>query len=378
MRYSFFLILLIPLAAQAYVSLRLCQVLPIPVWGKVLVVIAMLVAFGLSLFAVLPQLDRLPMPISTLCYHIGTSWLLILLYLFMLILLLDVFRLCHLVPSSFFHHNWIASCTILGTVTLVFIYGYLHYHHKERVSLQLTTTKFLQHPMRVVMTSDWHLGYHNRRAELARWIDMINAEHPDVVLIAGDIIDRSIRPLDEDGMAAEFHRLQAPVYACLGNHEYYSGELAALRFYNEAGIHLLRDSIARIGDLAIIGRDDRTHHRRQPLSKLMVTHLSSQEASSSNEDSLSTQPFVILLDHQPYHLEEAETAGIDFQLSGHTHHGQVWPISWITDRLYECAFGPHQRGNTRYYVSSGLGIWGGKFRIGTQSEYIVADISTQS
>jgi len=84
--------------------------------------------------------------------------------------------------------------------------------------------------------------------------------------------------------------------------------------------------------------------------------------------------YLIVLDHQPYHLDEAERNGIDFQLSGHTHHGQVWPISWITEAVYECAFGDYQRGNTRYYVSSGMGIWGGKFRIGTRSEYVVATI----
>ena len=76
--------------------------------------------------------------------------------------------------------------------------------------------------------------------------------------------------------------------------------------------------------------------------------------------------------------EQSEAAGIDFQLSGHTHRGQVWPVSWITDRIYECSWGEYQRGHTRYYVSSGIGIWGGKFRIGTQSEYIVATISNQS
>ena len=84
--------------------------------------------------------------------------------------------------------------------------------------------------------------------------------------------------------------------------------------------------------------------------------------------------FFLLLDHQPYHLEEAEQNGIDFQFSGHTHHGQVWPVSWITDALYEKAYGSLQKGNTRYYISSGMGIWGGKFRIGTQSEYVVLTI----
>jgi len=86
--------------------------------------------------------------------------------------------------------------------------------------------------------------------------------------------------------------------------------------------------------------------------------------------------FLTNLIFQEIHVtgEEAQQAGIDFQLSGHTHHGQVWPISWITDAIYEQAFGPLQKGNTQYYISSGLGIWGGKFRIGTRSEYIVGTL----
>ena len=114
--------------------------------------------------------------------------------------------------------------------------------------------------------------------------------------------------------------------------------------------------------LAASGRDDRSNPDRLPLKELVPA------------DTL----FTLLLDHQPYHLEEAERCGVDFQFSGHAHHGQVWPGNWITDAMYEKAFGAHQRGNTRYYVSSGLGIWGGKFRIGTRSEYIVLTLHSSS
>ena len=85
--------------------------------------------------------------------------------------------------------------------------------------------------------------------------------------------------------------------------------------------------------------------------------------------------YTILLDHQPFHLEQAEKAGVDFQLSGHTHYGQVWPASWVEDAIYENAYGPLQKGKTQYFVTSGLGIWGGKFRIGTQSEYLVVTLT---
>ena len=134
----------------------------------------------------------------------------------------------------------------------------------------------------------------------------------------------------------------------------------ASKFYADAGVTLLRDSIVGVGDIVIVGRDDRSNRHRKSLGALMR--------------GVDKSKYIILLDHQPYYLEQAERAGVDFQFSGHTHHGQLWPISWITDAVYEDAYGPWQRGLTRYYVSSGMGIWGGKFRIGTCSEYVVATV----
>ena len=225
--------------------------------------------------------------------------------------------------------------------------------------MDLKSSKPLPRAYKVVMLSDLHLGYHNPRKELARWVDMINAEHPDFILIAGDVIDGSMRPLIEERMTEEFHRLEAPVYACLGNHEFYAGHPEAKQFYQDAGINLLIDDATVIdSSIVVIGRDDRTNMRRKPIKDLM-----------DHKDLYS-----IVLDHQPYNLDRAEAAGVDFQLSGHTHRGQVWPISWITDHIYECSWGSHQRGNTQFYISSGIGIWGGKFRIGTQSEYVVATL----
>ena len=202
------------------------------------------------------------------------------------------------------------------------------------------------------------MGIGENRTGVLFCIDMYNRE--TYLTTTGDMIDISMRPLIEENMASELRRLNAPVYACLGNHEYYSGEPQAQKFFADAGITLLRDSMACAGQLCVIGRDDRTNSRRRSVAELM------RRADKSR--------YTILLDHQPYHLDRAERAGVDFQLSGHTHRGQLWPISWITDRIYECSYGPWQRGNTQYYVSSGLGIWGGKFRIGTCSEYVVATI----
>ena len=305
--------------------------------------------------------DRMPMSLAVGAYEVGTSSLIVLLYLFMLFLALDLGRLFHLVPKTMLYNNWWTAVGIMLLMLGIFIYGNLNYRHKHREELQLTTNKEMAKPVKLVMMSDLHIGYPNRRKELGRWVDMVNAEKPDIILIAGDIIDGSMRPLLEEEMHKEFLRLKAPVYACMGNHEYICGKDRAKQFYKDAGIRLLQDSCVVVGDLCIIGRDDYSNrYHRASLRELM------KQADTSK--------YCIVLDHQPNHLEQAEQQQVDFQFSGHTHKGQVWPISWVVERMFECAYGSYQRGNTRYYISSGMGIWGGKFRIGTRSEYVVVNI----
>ena len=355
----FIIFSILPFLAIAYIGWHFWCLLPLPWVWKSLFVLLMAGSFLLMFAGIRRTTDQLPLEWGTVVYEVGTSSVFILLYLFILFLVLDLGRLVHLVPRTLLYQNWWTVCGIAVLMFGLFLYGNLHYQHKYCEELTFRSPK-ITHPVRLVMLSDMHLGYHNRRDELHRWVDMINAERPDYIMIAGDIIDGSIRPLREEQMHEEFRRLQAPVYACLGNHEYYSGEPDAQQFYRDAGILLLQDSIAQAGELSIIGRDDRTNLHRKSLGKIM--------------SELHDNTYRILLDHQPYHLEQAERQKVDFQFSGHTHHGQVWPISWVTDAIYECAFGRHQRGQTNYYISSGMGIWGGKFRIGTRSEYVVVNL----
>ena len=208
------------------------------------------------------------------------------------------------------------------------------------------------------------MGYAIGKAELDKWITLINAENPDIVLIAGDITDNHIKPLIEQNYSFENIKSRYGVYACLGNHEYIPNESKithSLDFLNKAKVTVLRDSAILINDeFYLIGRDDYIVWERKPISELLKT--------------LDvTKPF-ILLDHQPFNLAEAEKNGIDLQFSGHTHHGQLIPVSWITKLMYEISHGYLRKGNSHFYVSSGIGIWGGKFRIGTQSEYVVINL----
>lgn len=361
---------LLPVLGCAYVGWHVWRILPLANVWKTVVVVLMAACFALFVLNFVIGLDRVPLPLARVMYDVGNSSLMILLYLFMLFLALDVVALVlHFVRPSggnFLRDSLPGTLCVLGFMVALFTYANIHYHNKVRVPMEIDTKGKVTRPLKLVLMSDLHLGYHNGRQEFAKWVDKINAEQPDLVLIGGDIIDISVRPLIEEGVAEEFRRLKSPVYACLGNHEYYSGEPRAQQFYRDAGIHLLRDSVVTLpdyGNLTIIGRDDRTNAGRKSVAELI------KECQYPQPPILGG--YQLLLDHQPYHLERTAKAGIDFQFSGHTHYGQVWPISWIEDAIYECAYGELTKGNTRFYVSSGIGIWGAKFRIGTQSEYVV-------
>lgn len=361
MRLFFIVFLTLMLSANVYVIWHIWRILPFAIWIKWLSSALVIMSVACLFVTLSPLLDKLPMSLSTAVYEIGTGWLIALLYMVIAFLLLDIGRLIRLVPASFLKNSVWGSVTMLVLIGGLLVYGYIHYNNKYRETITIKTAKPLSKPIKAILLSDLHLGYHNRKGELSRWITIINNENPDIVLIAGDIIDRSIRPLKEDNMAEELRKINAPVFACLGNHEYFAGEPNTMSFYKESGITLLRDSTIVFDSIQIVGRDDRMNMRRHKTAQL-VEHLDKDR-------------FTILLDHQPYNLEESEQNGIDLQVSGHTHHGQVWPISLITESVYECAFGSWKRGNTNYYISSGIGIWGGKFRIGTRSEYVVATIT---
>ena len=347
-------IIVVVMVMAGYLCWHLWRIAPVGwKWG----IVALFIAWMASFFAAFIFIERLPIGMATVLYEVGNTWLMASLYLMFVFVLADIATLCHIIPKGLLKDNTIALFSVVGIVAVILSIGGIHYHHKYREEVTITTQKPLDKPMTIVMASDLHLGYPNRRDELARWVDLINAEHPDLVLFGGDLIDMSLRPVVEGHYDEELRRIEAPVMAVLGNHEYYGNLQQAEQFYATAGITLLKDSVAHVDGIDVIGRKDRTSKVRKPLTEL--------------RDNASAGNYTILLDHQPYNLEEAENAGIDFQFSGHTHRGQVWPLSWITDIMYEKSWGHHQRGNTRYYVSSGLGIWGAKIRIGSRSEYLV-------
>lgn len=363
--------LLLFLGGNYYVFYRTWTVIPTSNIVRICLIILAVILIG-SLFLTFLAGEHFPICVTSVLYTIGTSWIFIFLYFLIYNLVVDLVRATRLIPKNTLSHytqdNWLSFALMVGFIGLLMLCGYLKYRIKERVELPITVNKTLyqKDSLKIVALSDLHLGYNIGKKELQSWVKLINREEPDIVLIAGDIVDNSIRPLLDADLAADFREIKARygVYAVMGNHDYMAGVANSAKFMADANIKLLRDETVLIDStFYIVGRDDKTNPARKPLNQLMTA-----------VD--KTKP-VILLDHQPYNLEEAEQNGVDFQFSGHTHRGQVWPISLITDAIYEDSYGSLQKGDTYVYVSSGIGIWGGKFRIGTQSEYTVVNLKGQ-
>lgn len=152
-------------------------------------------------------------------------------------------------------------------------------------------------------------------------------------------------------------------FAVLGNHEYYGGQVEqAVRHLQQGGIRVLRDETVKVADsFYIVGRDYRgagrfTGQQRKELQVIM----------KGIDGSLP----IILLDHEPVCLEEAKQAGVDLQLSGHTHKGQFFPNQLVTGMMFDIDWGYLRRENLQVIVSSGFGTWGPPIRIGNRPEIV--------
>jgi predicted MPP superfamily phosphohydrolase len=292
---------------------------------------------------------------------VGTGWLIFTLYMVLMLLCFDLLRVFSIfVPYSFFICLLLTIC-ISG-------YGYYRYQHPDTQVIDIAIDKPSAngvYSLKVVAFSDVHLGTGTTEKQLRKYVQMINAQQPDVIIISGDLIDNSISSVRNQHMEESLSTLQAPsgIYMVPGNHEYISGIDDCIEFIStETPVCLLRDSVVTLPcGIQLAGRDDRSNHKRKKTSELL--------AQTNPDDP------IILLDHQPYELSSSVEAGVDLLFCGHTHNGQVWPVNHLTKWLFEVSYGYVKRNRTNIYVSSGLSLWGPPFRIGTSSEMVVFNIS---
>ena len=363
MIYLFILLFLgVLFGANAYIYVRLIHTLPILSTAvKILIGVCMAIATCGVFLSIALRSSGLPAVLSRGLFQVGSVWLVFLLYMVLTLLVVDAIAWVGLrIPYRF----WISLMLCLT----VLVVGHYRYKHLKVNVVPLSFEKecTLVKPLTIVAVSDVHLGEGSGCKALARYVDLINAQHPDVIVIAGDLVDNSVGPLYRDHMADELARLSAPhgIFMVPGNHEYISGIEEVEQFLKSTPITLLRDSVMTLpGDIQLIGRDDKSNPTRVSLDTLMAY-------------ADVTRP-IIVLDHQPYGVAKADSLGVDLLFCGHTHRGQVWPLTWVTDRLFEQSHGYRRWTHSHVYVSQGLSLWGPPFRIGSDSELVVFKVGAK-
>ena len=322
-------------------------------------VIYMVVSLLFLSFFAFRHSKQIPFLLGHVIFQIGTGWLIFILYMVIFLACADLIK----VSNRSFSYGYYISLVL--TFSLL-VYGFIKYQHPNKQVINITFNKPLLHAdkLKIVAISDWHLVYGTHKNRLKRNIDLINAQKPDIILIGGDLIDNSVIPAVAQKMDRELIGLQARlgIFMAPGNHEYISGINACRDFLRNTNIQLLADSAITLPcGLQIIGRDDHSNRHR----------LSANDWAKLIDGSKPT----IIIDHQPYNLHEAQQIKADLQFSGHTHNGQVIPLKFLTDYLFELSYGLKKMGDTYYYVTSGLALWGPPFRIGSNSELVVFECS---
>lgn len=313
--------------------------------------------------------NRLPLGMSRIFDLVGGYWIILFLFLVVAALLGDVFRIVNhyfnVYPDWVKMHYDQLKLYYLALVFLAVIIisgiGYSRFNNPQvtKLTFELEKAQLNHGGLRVIVASDIHLGHLIRKGRMEKWVTLINNQKPDIILFAGDVFDHNMKAVYAQDLYATLARLSATygVYAIPGNHDYYAGIDGAIQYLKKSGIHVLRDSTITLDDkIVLIGRDDLTNRNRRSLKALT--------------QGLDRNLPWFLLDHQPLGFAESIENKVDIHVSGHTHQGQFFPVSWIVSKIYPLAYGYREISGTHFYVSSGLGLWGAAIRLGTNSEIV--------
>ncbi|RHO84866.1 metallophosphoesterase [Ruminococcus sp. AF41-9] len=271
-----------------------------------------------------------------------------------------------------------AVCAVI--ITTVSIYGMINAGNIQTTKYDISIDKKAGKldSLNVVLIADLHLGYNIGCRHMEKMVERINAQNPDLVVVAGDIFDNEYEALENpDRLAAILRGIQSKygVYACYGNHDIQEKILAGFtfggkekkessvkmdEFLEKSGITLLRDEYVLIDDsFYLYGRPDYERPGRG-----IDERKSPQEITEDLDLSLP----VLVIDHEPRELQELADAGVDADLCGHTHDGQLFPGNLTIKLMWENACGYLKKGNMHSIVTSGVGLFGPNMRVGTKSE----------
>ena len=216
--------------------------------------------------------------------------------------------------------------------------------------------------LRIAFVADFHLQERTGINFVRRFAEKIEAIEPDILIFGGDIIEGD----NDDGNVKKYESIlrgiqpRYGVYSVLGNHEYYAGQDKG-SFFDRAGMKVLCDTYVVIDSaFTLAGRYD--------------SHFGNRKSASSLLNSASDSLPVILVDHRPTEIDEVSATRTDVQLSGHTHNGQLFPINLITRSVYQLSWGHMKKGNTHFFVTSGIRLWGPPVRTAGKSEIMVIDV----
>ena len=276
-----------------------------------------------------------------------------------------------------------AVCAVI--ITTVSIYGMINAGNIQTTKYDISIDKKAGKldSLNVVLIADLHLGYNIGCRQMEKMVEKINAQNPDLVVVVGDIFDNEYEALDDpDRLAAVLREIQSKygVYACYGNHDIEEKILAGFTFggkekkestiemdsfLEDAGFTLLRDEYVLIDhSFYLYGRPDYERPGRG-----IDERKDPQEITAYIDLSLP----VLVIDHEPRELQELADAGVDADLCGHTHDGQLFPGNLTIKLLWENAYGYLRKENMHNIVTSGVGFFGPNMRVGTKSE--ICDIT---
>ncbi len=370
----FLIVLTIYSLANIYIYFKIYNALPALRENRLIFTVTFFLVAGIFIIAKFLE-SRHSSVITDSLNIVGGFWLAFMLYGFLFFLVSDIILLILKIPGVLNVHNipvyrkWSFIITLALSALMIgggFINALMPVVKEYNITIDKPAGNI--ESLRVAAVSDIHLGSTIRKRSIRKLSAMLKDMHPDVVFLLGDIVDGEIGPVLRGDLLSYFvcPHCKEGLFAITGNHEFIGGADRTIPYIESKGIRLLKDEVVTIdGGIQIIGRIDRDSRRfygkdRMPLDSLMAK--------------VDTTRPVILLDHQPFHLNEVASSGVDLELSGHTHNGQMWPLNYITKAVYELSYGYMKKGKTHFIVSSGYGLWGPRVRSGSRSEVLLINI----